>query len=431
MLRFLIPLVLAAGCTTSAAPAPVPTPDPEPTPAPEPAPIEPAPLTQPEPEPLVFEIADDGWVEKLLREDGRFDLLLDDPAKYRLQIVVTELVARDEGPPRLVTHGYRTDAEFTFAASAIKTFASVAALRRLQRLDEPGVGLKTPIALCQGKREPCDQTEDKSNLDGEVITLGHELRKMHLISNNRAFNRLYDFVGHRELNEDMVGLGFESLRIRHRMGQQYTLGKVSPRMEFLRGGELYVVERRRSDLDLEPTELPGVRVGVAYYGRDKERFDEPRDFSLKNYVSTEDLHRLQLAIVLPGHPAVPDLGLSDAHQAALLAAMTENPEASENPKFTRKRLNGRRYKLMSVGIERKIPLEQIRYVNKPGKAYGFHVENAYVEHVPSGRAFFVTASLYVNDNDVINDDHYEYDKISRPFFKDLGELLARRLLLGE
>ena len=431
MLRFLTPLALVLACTTGTGPAPVPTPDPRPGPDPAPTPAQAGLTKQPDAQPRVFEIQDDGWIEGALREDGRFEQLLADPAKYRLQILVTELVPGEEGPVKLVTHGYRVDAEFTFAASAIKTVASIAALRRLQRIDEPGVGLDTPMALCGPKRGPCDKTEDKSNLRGQTITLGHELRKMHLVSNNKAFNRLYDFVGHREINEDLAGLGFASVRIRHRMGQQYTLGKTTPRMEFLRDDGPYVVERRTSDLALEPTQLPGILVGVAYYGRDHQRFDEPRDFSRKNHISTADLHRLQLSIVLPDHPAVPDLGLSDAHQAALLAAMTENPESSANPKFDRPRLTGRRYKLMSTGIERKIPLEQIRYVNKPGKAYGFHVENAYVEHLPTGRSFFVTASLYVNDNEVINDDHYEYEQISRPFFRDLGELLADRLLLAE
>jgi hypothetical protein len=34
----------------------------------------------------------------------------------------------------------------------------------------------------------------------------------------------------------------------------------------------------------------------------------------------------------------------------------------------------------------------------------------------------------VNENGVINDEHYEYDSISRPFFENLGWAPARRLL---
>jgi hypothetical protein len=382
------------------------------------------------PRPAKFEILDDGWVEATLREaDGKFDLVLSDPAKYRLQIVVSEL---DLETNSVVTHGYRVDSEFTFAASAIKVFASIAALRKLQSLRQPGLDLDTPFGLCGRDKSECGPNRDETNLDSKKVTLGHEIRKMHLVSNNRAFNRLYDFVGHREINEDAWKLGFDSLRLRHRMGQTYTLGRVSPRLEFGAGEKpSFVVPRRKSDLELKPTTLLGSQVGVARIDRHDERLEEPRDFGNKNYVSTRDLHRVILSVAVPGLSDLPDLELDEHNRAFLLAAMTEDPLTSENPRYTAQRFSGRRYKLMSVGVERVLPLDRVRYINKPGKAYGFHVENAYVEDTKTGRAFAVTAAIYVNDNNVINDDHYEYDLISRPFFKDLGETLARKLLVGE
>jgi hypothetical protein len=412
----------APGPIAPAADAPAPSAQPVATATPAEPPIAP---TQALPE-----VRDDGWVESVLHEAGAFEPLLGDPARYRLQILVTE-VRPGAKQPHLVTHGYRADAEFFFAASAIKTFASVAALRKLATMDGDGVDLDTPLALCRRDREDCDRTTDRTNQPDQTITLGHELRKMHLVSNNAAFNRLYDFVGHREINEDLRAIGFDSLRLRHRMGEQHSLGRITPRMEMRGSGDVVVIPRRESSLEDPPTDRPGIRVGVAYYGRGHRRIDEPRDFSRKNYVSMVDLHRLQLALLEPETQtgALPDLGLEPEHRAFLLAAMTENPEESDNPRFSSPRLVGARYKLMSQGIARVLDLSRIRYVNKPGRAYGFHIENAYVEDTRTGRAFFVTAGLYVNENGVINDNHYEYDSISRPFFKDLGEALARRLLL--
>lgn len=390
-----------------------------------------APSVAPDADPATLPVVlDDGWVERLLRESDDFEALLADPARHRLQILVTEVDPGNPGP-RLLTHGYRVDAEFFFAASAIKTFASVAALRKLAGLRDRGVGLDTPLALCGRAEDRCDRTLDESNEPDRTITLGHEIRKMHLISNNVAFNRLYDFVGHRELNEDMRAIGFDSLRIRHRMGEQHSLGRVTPRVELRGPTGTVVVPRRESTLDDPATGAPGIEVGVAHYGRGRVRIDGPRDFSRKNYVSMLDLHRLQLAILLPETPGLPALGLEPDHRAFLLTAMTQNPEDSENPRFSSPRLTGAHYKLMSRGIARVVDPERIRYVNKPGRAYGFHIENAYVQDTSTGRAFFVTAGVYVNENGVINDDHYEYDAISRPFFKDLGEALARRLLAGD
>jgi hypothetical protein len=296
--------------------------------------------------------------------------------------------------------------------------------------DSKPVGLDTPLAWCRGEDEPCKE-EDETNLDGGTITLGHELRRMHLVSNNRAFNRFYDFVGHRRVNESSWELGLSSVRIHHRMGQQYTMGRASPRIEVRGKKRAFEVPRRRSTLELEPTNVPDIQVGVARIGRSGIRHDEPRDFSRKNYISLADLHRLHVAIVRPELSDLEDLGIEPEHRKALLAAMSEDPLESKNPTYTKPRFSALRYKLMLVGIIRVLPREQIRYVNKPGKAYGFHIENAYVEDLETGRAFFVTAGVYANENEVINDNRYEYDEISRPFFKDLGEVLARRLLSGD
>ncbi len=420
--------LLWLGC--SAAPTPAPPSRPAPTAEEEPAVTPPAPAQAFPAAAASFppSIEEDGWIEDRLRNKGDFGALLARPEHYRLQIIVTELDRTSSDRPTLVSHGYRVDAEYFFAASAIKTFASVAALRKLGRL-EGRIDLNTPIALCGREDERCTRTLDRTNRRGKKITLGHEIRKMHLVSNNQAFNRLYDFVGHRELNEELQGLGFESLRVRHRMGQQHTLGRTTPRVEFQLEGEVFSIPRRESDLVQPPTELPGTKVGSAFINRDKKLVREPRDFALKNYVSMRDLHLLQLALLLPDLGGCPDLGLSSQGHAFLLRAMTEDPSESDNPRFIEPRFAGRRYKLMSAGIERVMPFDRVRYVNKPGRAYGFHIENAYVEDTKTGRAFFVTAGIYVNENGVINDNRYEYDEISRPFFENLGETLATQLLV--
>lgn len=364
-----------------------------------------------------------------MRADGRFGDVLARAAEYRVQVLVTPIPAEPTTGP-LVTHGWRVDAEYTFAASAIKTFASVAALRKLRRL-AVDVDLDTPLAWCRGEPPRCVIDGDPSNLEGGTITLGHEIRKMHLVSSNPAFNRLYDFVGHDEINEDAWALGFASLRFRHRMGQDWSLGRTAPAIQARTAdGPLPLVPARTSALELEPTRLPGVEVGIAHVDHRGERHEGPRDFSRKNYVSTTDLHRLMLALMLPGRADLPDLRLAPDDRRFLLDAMTRDPLDSTNPHYPAERFPRGRYKLAQAGLERVLPAAELRYVNKPGRAYGFHVENAWIEHVPTGRAFVVTAVVYADGDGVVNDDRYRYDELSRPFFRDLGELLARELLVA-
>jgi hypothetical protein len=312
-----------------------------------------------------------------------------------------------------IEHGYRVDAEYTYPASAIKTFASVTALRELERLQSEGhaVELDTPIVLCALGRRRCH--------DGRT-TLADEIRKMQIVSDNRAFNRLYDFVGHRAMNELAWAMGFASVRIRHRMYDvdDEAVRRTTAKLELRpRQGEAVVVPERTSDLELPPPTIAnGLEIGDARLVHGK-RIDGPMDFRDKNAVTLRDLHRLCLALARPDLPGMPQLGISAAHREALLAVMAEGD--AQDPA---------RYKPMMKGIARVLLPAKVRYVSKAGRAFGFHLDNAYIEDRESGRAMAVTAVLYANADGVLDDDRYEYDTVTRPFFDHLGETLAKAVL---
>ena len=48
--------------------------------------------------------------------------LMEDPARYRLQVLVTVIAPKGAEGPRTSEHGYRVDVEYVYPASAIKTF---------------------------------------------------------------------------------------------------------------------------------------------------------------------------------------------------------------------------------------------------------------------------------------------------------------------
>ena len=75
--------------------------------------------------------------------------------------------------------------------------------------------------------------------------------------------------------------------------------------------------------------------------------------------------------------------------------------------------------LMFGGSVAVIP-DNIRVFNKPGEAYGFKTDCAYIVDYEKGVDFLLAATLYTNDNETFNDDNYEYDEIALPFLRDLG-----------
>ena len=398
----------------------------DPTPvAPHSADAGPAPA--PERAPLAVP-GEEGWLaERLAPLRFRFADVLAHPAQHRLQILVTEVVAGEHGKRRLVRHGYRVDREYFYPASAIKTFVAVAALRRLAELRaESGLAIDrdTPLVLCTLEESDCREGRDPTNLRGGTITVGHEIRKMQLVSSNVAFNRLYDFVGHRELNTTLSRMGFESARLRHRIEGGEPGGRSTPRIELLTPGGSWTIPRRTSDYELAPVSAPRQQIGSAHYDDQLRLVEQPADFSSKNYVSLSDLHDLLIALVLPDMPGAPALGLSPDDRDFLLAAMGEDPLRSANPPYRGPEWAAARYKVMLRGMRQVLPLPWLRYINKGGRAYGFEIENAYVENRHSGRALFVTAVIYANPNEVINDDGYAYTGVSGPFLEALGASLA-------
>ena len=422
---------LLAGCGDSRSPelrADPPSSAPAVAPASAPAPAPSASAAGPS-----AKVRDEGSLAGWLGEPpGHFARLLADPARYRLEILVS---AVDEEPTgrSLRSFGYRVDAEYEYPASAIKLLMAAAALRSLEELGQSSgkpLGIDTPLGLCVGAQTSCAVMRDPGNPDGGHITIAHEIRKMLLVSDNAAFGRLYDLVGHRALNERMGEWGLASVRLRHRMGGGEREGLSSPALDFLLPDGALSIPARQSDLRLAPTAATGLLVGRAHVDERGKLQGQPRDFADRNYASLADLQRVLVALVEPGLDRGPALGLSEEHRRFLLEVLGADPRTMANPRTAEERHAEARFRPLLAGLGRVLERGELDYLGKAGRAYGFVVENAYLRNRKTGRALFVTAAIYADTNDVVNDDDYDYDTVAEPFMRDLGELLARKLLGG-
>ena len=81
------------------------------------------------------------------------------------------------------------------------------------------------------------------------------------------------------------------------------------------------------------------------------------------------------------------------------------------------------YKYIALGNETNLSNTHIRTFSKLGLSYGFVTETAYVVDFKENIDFFLSISMYVNENKTVNDNHYEYETVARPFCAKLGELL--------
>lgn len=374
----------------------------------------------------------DDWVESVLRSTSAEEMptWLAQSEALRLQLLVT--VVQREGAqeaPRfrlIEKHGYRVDADYLYPASAIKTFIAVAALRHLRaiaREQEIKIDQNTRFMRCKTAAGRCevpeaDEDEDEDDdEDEEKLRVGREVRKLLAYSDNDSYDRFYDLLGHRALNEAMGEMGFESVRFHHRLSTT-AMRRTTRRVLILPWGARAIRHPPRvSDYVMPPTFAARLKVGQGY--RDARGVqEEPMDFGAKNYASLYDLHRITIALVAPELTPGIDLGLAKEDLEVVLSPMTGRLHPGAR---------GATHKPMLPGLHDVIDIKRLRYTNKAGRAYGFHMDSAYVEDEPSGKGFFVTAAVYANPNGILNDDDYAYEDLSGPFLAAVGEALAKKV----
>jgi Beta-lactamase enzyme family len=360
------------------------------------------------------------------------------PHDYRLQIILSELTPASGGRTIVRTSSFRAGREYFYPASTIKLLAAIAACELFDEIDSRRTpndvrelaAIDAPLSFAPIFEGQSVYSRDDSNLADQSVTLHHQLRKLFLVSDNPAYNRLYELLGQDDLNQRSLRAGLSSVRLSHRLSEGRTpeQNRLTPRVDIsLPEGVLSLPERRGS-LDLAVPDMPGLSVGSAYMRGSSVRVDTPMHFADKSAVSLLDLHRALILLARPDADlGLPGFRLSQMTRESLLSVMREYPANSENPRYDRATYPDDYTKFFLPGLTRVVPQAELRIANKVGQAYGFTIDNALVEHIPTSRAFVLSCVLYTNADGVLNDNAYEYDEIAFPFLADLAERVASTL----
>lgn len=385
---------------------------------------------------------EDGLLSGLL--ESRPDLfadLLADPDGHRIKI---ELVVVEGGADgwSLERHAYDRGPTYFYPASAVKTAAVIAAFERLSALTAAGWPVSPSTAL---RFHPLFEGEvleqrDPSHLDGGTITAAHEARKVLLVSDNAAYNRLYELAGNDGVNGSLRSAGLTRSRILHRLSEFRSPADQlrAPAIDLLDGGGRLVLglpERAApSPGDLEG--LDGLWIGRARAVRG-EVVEGPMGFVHKNFMPLDELVDMNIMLLRPD--LIPALAgarggveragfdLSGEDRALLRDVMASTPGASPDPRYDPSDYPDDYSKFLLPGLLRLRDAGELVVRDKVGRAYGFSVTNSEVVDRRTGRSFFLAATVYTNPNGVVGDDRYDYGRADR-FLADLGEVVGRAVL---
>lgn len=368
-----------------------------------------------------------GSLESLLEaHPKRFATVASDPEHYRVQIIYTQIDRDSANRPSFRSFSYRLDPdEYFYPASTVKLPTAALALEKLTQLNIPGLDRNTEMQTAAGPTNP--QTQSAANAQDFPPSVATFVRQILSVSDNEAFNRLYEFLGQKALNEALRAKGLQHTRIIHRLEVSLTeeQNRETNAVRFVSKGQaVYEQPARHSDIRFAGAEPELLGVAEIING---ERVTQPKDFSSKNKFALQDLHDTVKALVFPESVApARRYNFSDEDHRFLLKGMSGLPRESGFASYADASAYPDGYVkfLLYGGTAPDIPAH-IRIFNKVGDAYGFLTDAAYVVDFDSGVEFLLAATIYTNANQTFNDDTYEYAETGLPFLRDLGQTILQ------
>ncbi len=367
-------------------------------------------------------------LEQLIRQSGGLIQSVAERAEeYHLQIRYTQIDRDSLGRPSFRTfslreHSLREDSSaYFYPASTVKLPVVALALELCREL---GLDPTWPMLTDSAGTTQSPAWRDSSAENG-YPSVAHYAKKILLVSDNDAFNRLYEFVGPARIHLRMTELGFPDTRIVHRLSLSLSRRAnqhLNP-LYFLSADGKDTLLRLPARWDsLPPSLTPDVLIGKGEMVGGK-LVNGPKDFSDKNYFPLRDQQEFLKQIFFLDHNEQHALRLNTADRALMIQYLGMTPRESSFPRYDNAIYPDGYVKFFLFGDSHAPIPPDIRVYNKVGIAYGWVTDNAYIVDQTHGIEFLLSATMWTNENQVFNDDRYEYDEVALPFMAELGSAI--------
>ena len=219
-----------------------------------------------------------------------FPKIIENPEEFRVQIIYTQIDRNNEQIPIFTSHKFNVVPEkYFYPASTVKFPAAVLALDKINHLESFGLtkDSKLTIGSDRGWMESVDN--DSSSETGNA-SIAHYIKKIFVVSDDNAFNRIYEFLGQDYFNERMWAIGYPDSRFRHRLSIRLSAeeNKYTNSFDFFsdKGNRLFSQPSNYSSINLSLNSKENF-IGDSYL-LDGEKIDNQMDFSQKNYFKLMD-----------------------------------------------------------------------------------------------------------------------------------------------
>jgi hypothetical protein len=341
-----------------------------------------------------------------------------------VQIIYTQIDRDENNNPSFKSYYFNVDSSrYFYPASTIKLPMSLLALEKINELKITGLNKFTPMYHDSAYAGQLSVMQDTTSRNKQP-SIAHYIKKVLVVSDNDAYNRLYEFMGQKAANERMRAKGYNP-RFLHRLERALSPDKNrhTEKVRFIEDGRVLF---EQAMLFNEDSIKPPARIyrGKGFY-RDTVLIEQPFEFTYKNFYSLTDQQKVLKAVLFPESVDMESrFNLSEDDYKFIRQYLSQLPSETVFPAYYKDTSYYDAYcKFFIYGAGREKPFDQLRIFNKVGDAYGYLIDNAYVVDFGSGVEFMLSAVISVNTDGIYNDGEYDYDGVGYPFFKHLGRLI--------
>jgi hypothetical protein len=357
-------------------------------------------------------------------QDPVFQQVLNDPGKYRLQIIYTE-INRDKNNKQSFTNYYfHYDPQLYFnPASVVKLPLAILSLEKLHALRKKGIDKNTSLLFDSSSQWQTALEKDPSSPNG-LPSVAQFIKRALLVSENDPYNRMYQFLGQGHINNQLKKKGLNDSRIaRQFLGLNEEQNRHTNAFRFVDTDGKIIHQQPAVYNDRALDFSTAVLLGKGYLDRYDRLINEPFDFTKHNWISLGDMTQMLQRVMFPKSvPKQQRFDLSKDDLEFLYRYLSQYPSETPYPKYDAEKYYDSYVKFFFRDSSKKMP-NGVRVFNKVGWSYGFLTDVSFVADFENNTEYMLAATLYVNSDEILNDNKYEYDQIGHPFLFQLGKTI--------
>ena len=367
----------------------------------------------------------EAWLmRQMMTRPEQFSTILKQKDSLNIQIIYTRIDRDKHNKPSFTEYTFNLNNDhYFYPASTVKMPVALLALEKQHILKVAGLDRNTTM-ITEGNSptEPIIYTEPKS--ENSKPSLADYVKQIFLVSDNDAFNRLYEWMGQAAIQQKLTEKGYPDAIIRHRLQISLTDEQnrlTNPISFYDSTGKLVYHQDQQFSQAVYPKR--NVHEGIGYY-KGSQLINEPFDFSLKNRIYLQDLTHILRSFLFPQNiDSAHRFNLGEEDRKFALHWLSAYPGESSYPQYDTAHYWDAYCKFLMYGCAKgKLP-GNIRIFNKVGDAYGYLTDIAYIIDPVNNVEFMLSATIYCNSDGIFNDDKYDYETVGYPFMKNLGQLI--------